>query len=373
MSELGEDVNNARSILYEKRARRNAEDDALRLYNRVRQLQKEEEKAQKRISETKKKAREIVRLRERNEQKLFEKEVRHREWQGEVERQKLDNLKLKEEQLRNKIELENKIYAEKVQLVQQSKDERMEIERLLAESKLLSRKDALEQKENVKKQQEDARRKIELLKLQKLQQAQEEYEKRLRDEIEAKMIKENEIMRLAQMELELIERLKSKQNDQRKAYQQLEAVLALSSVSVSRSSSKPTTPAGNVSSSTKGLSYDARASATSSVVDHLQQMQLQQQMNPQQQPSLEIGGNEGGGAGGDGALPEEPTDEDIARAFSLYDVDGVGEINTMTLGNLMADLGVPLNASQLSQAIAQLDSDRRGRVSFGEFLLWWKG
>jgi hypothetical protein len=45
----------ARSILAEKRARKAAEDDALRLYNRVRQLEKEEDKAQKRIVETKKK------------------------------------------------------------------------------------------------------------------------------------------------------------------------------------------------------------------------------------------------------------------------------------------------------------------------------
>jgi hypothetical protein len=40
---------------------------------------------------------------------------------------------------------------------------------------------------------------------------------------------------------------------------------------------------------------------------------------------------------------------------------------------LMRDLGVPLNATQLSQAIGQLDQENTGRISFGEFLLWWKG
>lgn len=40
---------------------------------------------------------------------------------------------------------------------------------------------------------------------------------------------------------------------------------------------------------------------------------------------------------------------------------------------LMRDLGVPLNPVQLSQAIAQLDTAQAGRISFGEFLLWWKG
>ena len=41
--------------------------------------------------------------------------------------------------------------------------------------------------------------------------------------------------------------------------------------------------------------------------------------------------------------------------------------------DLMADLGAPLNEQQLAQAIQQLDTDGRGAVSFGEFLLWWKG
>lgn len=39
----------------------------------------------------------------------------------------------------------------------------------------------------------------------------------------------------------------------------------------------------------------------------------------------------------------------------------------------MRDLGVPLNSTQLAQAIAQLDTEQKGTISFGEFLLWWKG
>ncbi len=159
----------ARTILAEKRARKAAEDDALRLYNRVRQLQKEEDRAQKRITETKKKAKEIIRLRERNEQKLLEKEQRRQEQAEQVEEQKLDNLKAKEEALRHRIEQENKVYLDKLDVVQKTKEERAEIERMLAESRLLARKEALEQKDNIRKQQEDARRKIETLKLQKLQ------------------------------------------------------------------------------------------------------------------------------------------------------------------------------------------------------------
>lgn len=55
-----------------------------------------------------------------------------------------------------------------VSLVLQAKDERCEIDRLLAESKLLARKEALEQKEAIRAAQEDGRRRIEQIKATKL-------------------------------------------------------------------------------------------------------------------------------------------------------------------------------------------------------------
>lgn len=157
------------NILLEKRARRLAEDDATRLYNRVRQLQKEEEKAGKRIVETKRKAKEIVKLRERNALVKQEKDLRMQQLCEMVEQQKEENLRMKDETLRNKIAEENKLFAEKISVVQQTKEERAEIEKLLATTKLLDRKEALEQKESIRRQQEEARRKIEALKVSKLQ------------------------------------------------------------------------------------------------------------------------------------------------------------------------------------------------------------
>ena len=71
--------------------------------------------------------------------------------------------------------------------------------------------------------------------------------------------------------------------------------------------------------------------------------------------------------------PGEPSDEEIACAFAVYDPDSTTFISTDRLGGLMRDLGMPLNAHQLAQAEAQLDRNHCGQVSFGEFLLWWKG
>lgn len=69
----------------------------------------------------------------------------------------------------------------------------------------------------------------------------------------------------------------------------------------------------------------------------------------------------------------EPSEEDVARAFSAYDLEGTGNIATVQVGDLMRDLGMLLNPQQLLQAEAQLDMHLTGLVSFGEFLLWWRG
>lgn len=324
----------ATNILNEKRARKLAEDDAQRLYARVRNLEREEEKASKRISETRKKAEEIVKLRERNDLIKQEKELRQQQYEALLEEQRIENQKKNEEALRNRQEKEEQIYTEKVQVAQQTKEERAEIEKALMEHKLLSRKEALENKEAIRQQQDEARRKLEQLKLAKLQQAQEEYERRLKEEMDAKSAKEREIEQLAKLEMELIERLKTKQQEQKKAFQQLEAVLNLGSPSSPKTTAKKPLPsAQSPKARPPGVGSKKTAASKSS----------------------------------------EPSEEDVARSFSAYDRDGTGSIDTKDIQSLLKDLKVPLNADQLAQAVGQLDPNKTSKVSFGEFLLWWKG
>ena len=61
-------------LLESKMMRKKAEEDAQLLANRIALLQMEEKKAMKKIDETKKKAHEIIVLKERNLQKEKEKE-----------------------------------------------------------------------------------------------------------------------------------------------------------------------------------------------------------------------------------------------------------------------------------------------------------
>ena len=69
------------TIANEKRARKAVEEDAARLQNRVQTLQKEEQKALKRLEETRSKARDILSLRAQNEQRQLEREQRQQQMQ----------------------------------------------------------------------------------------------------------------------------------------------------------------------------------------------------------------------------------------------------------------------------------------------------
>jgi hypothetical protein len=158
----------ATSILMERRAHKLAADDALRLYNRVRQLHKEEHKAHRRIQDTRKKAKEIIRYRERNELSRQEKLTRQREQELLVEQQRQQNLQAKEVTLRNREREEARIWEQKASLAAQTKEERMELEQLLEEMRLMQHAEAVEHKQAVQRAHEDARRKIEQLKTDRL-------------------------------------------------------------------------------------------------------------------------------------------------------------------------------------------------------------
>lgn len=70
------------TIANEKKARKAIEEDAARLHNRVTTLQKEEQKAQKRLEETRHKARDILELRAQNERRQLEREQRQQQLQA---------------------------------------------------------------------------------------------------------------------------------------------------------------------------------------------------------------------------------------------------------------------------------------------------
>jgi len=345
----------------EKRLRKAAEQDALRLYNRVRQLQREEVKAAKRIQETRQRAREVLSLRERNQQKAREKELRLRELQVEVAKQRKHNVIRKEVNRRNKDAAFHDVMDFREAMAQTVRVERALLEDEMQREKIVARKQAVQQKLEIRRQHEIAARKAEQRKVAELIAAHEDYESRVAAEVAVRQKKEKELQEMAQLELQLIEKLKRKQIEQIEAYTELEDVLGTKPPSTAQ---KPPSSARSAKPSARS---SARPAAERSSAGPARESSRASAGAGAATPPPEAMPSEASGE------PVEPTEEEIAMAFAQYDEEGTGAIGTTLLDPLMRDLGVPLDAAQLAQAVSQLDRSGAGEISFGEFLLWWRG
>merc|ERR1712110_807865 len=88
----------ANRLLAAKRARKRAEGDYQLLQNRLVRLRLEEEKAQKKISDTKKKAQEILALKARNEMVMREKIEKAAEADNEIAHMRMRTNKQRQDQ-----------------------------------------------------------------------------------------------------------------------------------------------------------------------------------------------------------------------------------------------------------------------------------
>ncbi|XP_034878289.1 calmodulin-like [Mirounga angustirostris] len=70
-------------------------------------------------------------------------------------------------------------------------------------------------------------------------------------------------------------------------------------------------------------------------------------------------------------MAKQLSEEQVAEfkaAFSRFDKNGDGTINTQELGAVMQALGKDLSEAELKEFIAQVDTDGDGVISFQEFL-----
>lgn len=71
------------------------------------------------------------------------------------------------------------------------------------------------------------------------------------------------------------------------------------------------------------------------------------------------------------SMEEQLSPEQVAEfkeAFSKFDKDGNGSINTQELGAVMQALGKDLSEAELKEFISKVDTDADGVISFPEFL-----
>jgi hypothetical protein len=73
-------------------------------------------------------------------------------------------------------------------------------------------------------------------------------------------------------------------------------------------------------------------------------------------------------------LPEEIIlARDATIAFELFDADGSGEIDIDELNNMLIELAIPMERSDLEDLFNEMDEDGGGSVDFNEFKDWYIG
>jgi len=224
-----------------KEARKRAELDAQLLANRIALLKQEEEKAWKKIEETRKRAQEIMELRSANEQKFAAKEqfykakwesIRSAQTQNQYNR---DRAKAVREATRGGLLEQRQINAAKTKtqsqqyLLQKKQREAGE------------RQTNMERGNLIKQKKEEAKRKLEEDRLAQLEKFREDYEGRTSQEELLRSRTDALVAKMEKEEMELIQRLQNTQTVQRNAYEELEAALGQTAqqVSSNRSGNAP--------------------------------------------------------------------------------------------------------------------------------------
>jgi len=212
-----------------KEARKRAELDAQLLANRIALLKQEEEKAWKKIEETRKRAQEILELRNANEQKFAAKEQFYKQKWESIRNAQSHNAYMREQARKNKGEVAKAHLDSKGASVRNAK--------LVSQEALMEKKqrEASERSMNtqrtayIKAQREQAKSRMEQEKQARLLQYQQDYEARVAEEEMLRARTEALVAKMEKEEMELIQRLQNTQTVQRSAYEELETALGSTS------------------------------------------------------------------------------------------------------------------------------------------------
>lgn len=225
MAEVDDEMNVNRKLSVFKHIKKKAANDAQLLMNRIALIQKEEERARKKIQETKDRAAEIIALRYENEKRVEE----YASAVTEVKKfQQVLLAKNREQDSEGK-----KSRQQRMELLQHRRRE--EVEEMVMEKKYLTQLMIQEQEREVimkQKRRDEIRRMEEEMKAKKEQEKREKerkrkemYAKKLQAESEEAKRAEKLVKALERKEREWIEKLKSAQSVQDTAFEQLERAL----------------------------------------------------------------------------------------------------------------------------------------------------
>jgi len=221
-----------------KEARKRAELDAQLLANRIALLKQEEEKAWKKIEETRKRAHEIMDLRAQNEQKFGAKEQFYKEKWESIRAAQSHNAYNRDKAKAVREATRHGLLEQRQTNAQKTKQQSQQMLLQKKEREAGERQQNAERSNFIKQKKEEARRKLEEDRLQQLEKYREDYEARTAQEELLRARTDALVAKMEKEEMELIQRLQNTQTVQRNAYEELEAALGQTAQQIS-SSSRP--------------------------------------------------------------------------------------------------------------------------------------
>lgn len=214
------------SLIEAKKLRKQADEDARLLANRIALLKQEEMKAWKKIEDTRKRAKEIMDMRARNLELQRERDEARR-LKEEEEQRRIMETKARIEANRSskqavRDQVSQKTFEEALSVRQQKDRNRDLISRQRNDHDEKNKEVSQTIREQEKLQKE---RRAQLL-AEKKQKAKAELERKIEEENRVKIERERMIAKMEQEEMELIQRLTNTQMLQKSAYEDLEMALS---------------------------------------------------------------------------------------------------------------------------------------------------
>lgn len=197
------------------------------LRNRIALLKAEEEKAWKKIEQTRKRAAELLRLRENNDRSQFElrelAQLAEKELQTSILAKR--ELVLGIDSIQKKKELGMQITEARRCEALQLKEEKQKWKEFTEKKKKEELMDAIKRKEEIAMQKEALKTKKLIHKQEIEKMTKERAMEKVRAEEDLIRKRETEVQEMERMELELIQRLRNTQHLQKQAFEELEAAL----------------------------------------------------------------------------------------------------------------------------------------------------
>merc|ERR1711939_952242 len=215
----------ANRLLAARRARKRAEGDYQLLQNRLVRLRLEEEKAQKKISETKKKAQEILALKARNEMVMREKIEKAAEADNEIAHMRMRTNKQRQDQKHRTANSLGEVQQLKREGVLQTRKARQEHEIAIQKQRDRDLAHAQQCKQAIKAHEIGVQKQQHQKRIELTEKFQHEFDEKVFNEEKQRALAEAEVRRMEAEEAYLIDQLKATQESQRYAYDDLEKAL----------------------------------------------------------------------------------------------------------------------------------------------------